>query len=185
MANNIIDGKQIAQRMREMLAKKVQASCLVPVLKVLLVGNNPASQVYVKNKLKAAQDVGIDCEIIRFDDDASQEELLQKIQMLNEDDKVDGMIVQLPLPTGFDVLKVLSAVRDSKDVDGFSPYNAGLLAMGDKSAFVPATPRAVLKLLQETNINLAGKNVVIVGRSNIVGKPWATFGDFYHQEYGL
>ena len=171
MVNKIIDGKLIASQVRNTLAEKIKNFGITPVLKVIIVGQNDASKIYVRNKQNAAREVGIDCEILVLSDDITKDELITKIEELNNDEAVDGVIVQLPLPRHINSLDIIAKINPLKDVDGFNPYNQGLLAADVEGAFVPATPKAVLRLLESLDVNLEGKNVVIVGRSNIVGKP--------------
>ena len=171
MVNKIIDGKLIASQVRNTLAEKIKNFGITPVLKVIIVGQNDASKIYVRNKQNAAREVGIDCEILVLSDDITKDELITKIEELNNDEAVDGVIVQLPLPRHINSLDIIAKINPLKDVDGFNPYNQGLLAADVDGAFVPATPKAVLRLLESLDVNLEGKNVVIVGRSNIVGKP--------------
>ena len=175
MTAQIIDGKKIASEIRADLARKVEQlpSEVMPVLAVVLVGDNEASRIYVRNKQKAAAEVGIGCEVLEMNEGIGENALLATIEELNEHAHVYGIIVQLPLPEHINPLKILSAIRPEKDVDGFNPYNAGLLACKEPEAVVSATPKGILKLLQTTGIDLCGKHAVIIGRSNIVGRPAA------------
>ena len=173
MSHKIMDGKALAEKVKAQLAHKIVESKICPSLRVILVGDNEASKIYVRNKLKAAASVGIDCEPVPLSSSATEEELLKEIEKLNQDKTVDGFIVQLPLPNHISQLKVLAAIDPKKDVDGFSPYNAGLLDAGSKEAIVAATPKGILRLLKEYQVDLCGKNVLVIGRSNIVGKPLA------------
>lgn len=175
MTARIIDGKQTAAKLREELAQKIASdgSEEMPVLAVVLVGENEASRIYVRNKKKAAAEVGIGCEVIELSESIGEHALLEVIGELNENPHINGIIVQLPLPEHINPLHVLSTIRPEKDVDGFNPYNAGLLACREPEAVVSATPRGILKLLKTTGIGLAGKHVVVIGRSNIVGRPAA------------
>ena len=175
MTAQIISGKEIASRRREDLAEKVKnySGSGTPVLAVVLVGEDEASEIYVRNKKKAAAAVGIGCEVMTFASSIGENALLEVIDELNENPHISGIIVQLPLPKQINSLHVLSRIRPDKDVDGFSPYNAGLLSYNHPDAFVAATPKGILALLLAVGIELAGKNVVIIGRSNIVGKPLA------------
>lgn len=175
MTAQIIDGKKIASEIRADLAKKVEQlpGEVMPVLAVVLVGDNEASRIYVRNKKKAAAEVGIGCEVLEMNEGIGENALLATIEELNENPHVNGIIVQLPLPEHINPLKILSAIRPEKDVDGFNPYNAGLLACKEPEAVVSATPKGILKLLQTTGIDLCGKHAVIIGRSNIVGRPAA------------
>ena len=175
MTAQIVDGKKIASEIRADLARKVEQlpGEVMPVLAVVLVGDNEASRIYVRNKQKAAAEVGIGCEVLEMNEGIGENALLATIEELNENPHVNGIIVQLPLPEHINPLKILSAIRPEKDVDGFNPYNAGLLACKEPEAVVSATPKGILKLLQTTGIDLCGKHAVIIGRSNIVGRPTA------------
>lgn len=173
MTAQIIDGKKLAAELRQNLKNKIMSAGIVPQLAVFLIGDHPASQVYVRNKEKAAAEVGIKCDVIRLPETVSEEDLKKRIDALNNDPQVNGILVQLPLPPQFDPLKIIAMIDPRKDVDGFSPCNAGLLQMNNNEAVVAATPRGVLALLQSTGIGLSGQNVLIIGRSNIVGKPLA------------
>lgn len=173
--SNLIDGKAIAAKIRSELAAEVKglaASGTTPGLAVVLVGDDPASKVYVSMKEKACLDVGIFSAEHRLPADTTEAELLALIAGLNEDPRIHGILVQLPLPRQIDTDRVLEAISPLKDVDGFHPYNVGRLAVG-KPLFQPCTPYGVMVLLREAGIDLAGKEVVVVGRSNIVGKPVA------------
>lgn len=170
-----IDGKRIAGEIRQELQSKVQelqAAGIVPGLAVVLVGDNPASQVYVRMKQKACKEVGIYSQEHKLPSTTTQEELLALVDSLNADPKIHGILVQLPLPAGLDEEAVLDRVNPAKDVDGFHPVNVGKLSIG-VDTFVPCTPAGVMELLERTNVELAGKKAVVVGRSNIVGKPVA------------
>ena len=171
MTAQIIDGKKIAAEIRKNLAEKVAANEDSPVLAVVLVGENEASKIYVRNKKKAAAEVGITCEVFEFAETIGENALLASIEELNENPHVNGIIVQLPLPKQINPLKVLSCINPQKDVDGFSPYNIGLLASKEDGALVAATPKGILSLLKSTGVDLCGKHAVIIGRSNIVGRP--------------
>lgn len=169
----ILDGKKLRDKILEELKLKVASLTVVPKLVVISVGDDPASQIYVNNKKKYAEKIGIAAEIIGYPEDVTQPVLLKKIDELNNDTTVTAILVQLPLPKHIDKLKILTAIDPKKDVDGFTPYNSGLLFSGAKPYAYPATPRGILRLLDEYNIELDGKHVVVVGRSNIVGKPLA------------
>ena len=171
--HKLIDGKAIAFRLQEELAQKVSIMKKNPVLVVIVVGDNPASAIYVRNKQKAAQKVGIECKVLNFSDMISQDELEKVIYELNSDKNVNGIIIQQPLPKHLDVLKLLKLLSSNKDVDGFSPLNLGLLMTGSSQAILAATPKGIMYLLQETGVKLVGKQAVVIGRSNIVGKPMA------------
>lgn len=172
----IISGKEISVKIKDQLKEEVskikETYPRLPKLVVILVGDNQASQTYVRNKERGCQYIGIESEILRHDASFSEIELLQEINDLNNDDTVDGILVQLPLPQHINEEKVLDAIVPSKDVDGFHPENLAKLFLGQHS-LVPCTPKGMMVLLEEINYDLAGKEVVIVGRSNIVGKPVA------------
>jgi len=143
---------------------------ITPGLAAVLVGNNPASEIYVKNKTKKFEALGLKTDLFRLNEDVSEQELLSLIDKLNSDDKFHGILVQLPLPKHIDSEKVLNAIIPTKDVDGFHPENAGLLSIG-KPRFIPCTPKGMMFILKHFNIDLNGKHVVVIGRSNIVGRP--------------
>lgn len=172
----IISGKEISVKIKDQLKEEVskikETYPRLPKLVVILVGDNQASQTYVRNKERGCQYIGIESEILRHDASFSEIELLQEINDLNNDDTVDGILVQLPLPQHINEEKVSDAIVPSKDVDGFHPENVAKLFLGQHS-LVPCTPKGMMVLLEEINYDLAGKEVVIVGRSNIVGKPVA------------
>ena len=172
----LIDGKLISNQIKTELSKEVEQLKekygRSPKLAVILVGENPASHVYVRNKEKACEKVGIENLLIKKDDTISEEELLEIITQLNNDDTVDGILVQLPLPSHINEMKVIEAISPKKDVDGFHPESAASLFLG-KDGFVPCTPAGVMELLDAINYDLEGKEVVVVGRSNNVGKPVA------------
>lgn len=175
MTAQLINGKAIAAEFRQELARKIAdfPSEDMPVLAVILVGDDEASKIYVRNKQKAASEVGIGCEVMEFSSSIGEQALLNVIDELNANHHINGIIVQLPLPQHLDTLKILSRISPIKDVDGFSPYNAGLLAYNSPDAFISATPKGILHLLLSTGVELSGKHAVIIGRSNIVGKPTA------------
>lgn len=171
----LIDGKQLAQQRRDEIKKTVETlkqQGIVPGLAVILVGNDSASQVYVRNKEKACQEVGFYSEVYRLPESTTQEQLLQLIDRLNKDDKIHGLLVQLPVPAHIDEKAVIHAISPLKDVDGFLPENMGALLIGEPGA-EPCTPKGCLDLIKQTGISIAGKKAVVVGRSNIVGKPMA------------
>ena len=176
MPATIIDGAKIAREVREAVAAEAASlrkeHGIVPGLAVVLVGEDPASQVYVRMKQKACEEAGIRSFDHRLPDAASQQEALDLVARLNEDDAVHGILVQLPLPARIDELAVLTSIDPDKDIDGFHPTNLGLLLIG-KPRFVPCTPLGVQHMLMRSGFDPAGKHVVIVGRSNIVGKPLA------------
>ena len=172
----VIDGKAFADRLRARVAKEAQrlksSHEIAPGLAVVLVGNNPASQIYVKSKSKQAVEAGIGTMDRRLPENAQERELMALVTELNRDRSIHGILVQLPLPKQMNVETVLRAIDPSKDVDGFHPINVGLLASGQaESAFVPCTPLGCLLLLKHQLGSLAGANAIVIGRSNIVGKP--------------
>ncbi len=167
----LLDGKAIATKILLNLAEKINLLEVKPKLAVIIVGENPASQIYVKLKQKRAEAVGIDSLVIPLPEDISQDALLEHIDILNEDSSITAILVQLPLPEHIDVNRVLQRISPNKDVDGFHPINAGLIATGSTPSAYPCTPLGIITLLNEYRINIAGKHVVIVGRSNVVGKP--------------
>lgn len=174
MAAQILDGKALAQEIRQEIALEVQrlkaVSSIEPCLAAILVGDDPASQVYVRNKEIACTKAGIASRLIRMPASTTTDELLATIEVLNADAVVDGILVQLPLPKQIDERRILDAVAPHKDVDAFAPENVGLLAQG-RPRFLPCTPHGVMQLLGRLRIDTAGKEVVVVGRSDIVGKP--------------
>jgi methylenetetrahydrofolate dehydrogenase (NADP+) / methenyltetrahydrofolate cyclohydrolase len=176
MPAQILDGKAIAAKVRAEVATGVaqfrESSGRAPGLAVILVGDDPASQVYVRNKEKAAVEVGMRGQAHRLSATASEGEVRARIDQLNRDDAVDGFLVQLPLPAGLPETALLDGVAPSKDVDCLHPINAGLLALG-RAKIASATPRGVMRLIAETGLDLVGKRAVVIGRSNIVGKPLA------------
>jgi methylenetetrahydrofolate dehydrogenase (NADP+)/methenyltetrahydrofolate cyclohydrolase len=171
----IIDGKSLAQKIREGLKKDVEAlksRGIKPSLSVLLIGDNPASEVYVRNKKKAAEELGIESRVYKFEKEVSEEKVLSLLQELNNDSGVHGILIQLPLPSHLREEKLLSMIDPEKDVDGFHPENMGLLLKGTPR-FEPCTPLGVMTMLEHYNIKIEGMDAVVVGRSNIVGKPVA------------
>jgi len=172
MAAVIIDGKKIAQDILEKLKKEVSGYSPKPKLVVVMVGQNPASEIYVNNKHKTALEIGFLSDVIRLDEKTSQKDLLAQVQKLNQDKSVSGILVQLPLPKQIDEKEVLVAIDPAKDVDGFHPQNLGKLVTGIKTQ-VPCTPLGCMKILETLSDDLTGKKAVVVGRSNIVGKPIA------------
>lgn len=169
----IIDGKMIATQIKDELKEevnKLEAQGIFPGLAVILVGNNSASQVYVKNKKTACEYIGIKSFSYELPEETSEQELLELIDTLNHDEAVSGILVQLPLPKHMDENKVILAIDPKKDVDGFHPQNVGALCVG-LSGFISCTPAGVIELLKRSHVEIAGKHCVIVGRSNIVGKP--------------
>ena len=175
MTAQIIDGKQVAADMRAELKAEVAELAkkgIVPGLAVVLVGEDPASKSYVTAKERACEEMGIYSNDNRLSADTSQEELMALIEKLNKDPKINGILVQLPLPDGLNEAEVLLAIDPAKDVDGFHPVNVGKMVVGER-AFLPCTPHGVIQLLIRNGVKLEGAEVVIVGRSNIVGKPLA------------
>ncbi|MCI6799345.1 MAG: bifunctional methylenetetrahydrofolate dehydrogenase/methenyltetrahydrofolate cyclohydrolase FolD [Spirochaetia bacterium] len=175
MSAVIIDGKAIAQNVRKEVAEQVKelnAKGISPCLAVILVGNNPASVSYVTGKQKALAEAGMTDKSVHLPEDTSEEELIKLIERLNSDKTVNGILVQLPLPKHINEDRVITAIAPEKDVDGFHPVNVGNLMIGRK-AFLPCTPHGVIVLLEKMNIETSGKHCVIIGRSNIVGKPLA------------
>ncbi|MFO0941021.1 MAG: bifunctional methylenetetrahydrofolate dehydrogenase/methenyltetrahydrofolate cyclohydrolase FolD [Pirellulales bacterium] len=174
MTVQILDGKATAATIREEIASEVKswvdAGNPVPMLAAVLVGDDPASQVYVRNKEKACQNVGMQSQVIRKPASTTTAELLELLAALNNDKKVNGILVQLPLPKAIDAQRVLDAVLPSKDVDAFAPENVGLLVQG-RPRFLPCTPHGVMQILARYGHSVAGKHVVVIGRSDIVGKP--------------
>ena len=174
--NNILNGRTCADKILGSLREKIrlinERSHLKPLLAIVLVGEDPSSMIYVRNKLKAASKIGIDARAINLAGTISTDELVVEINRLNQDDKVSGIIVQLPLPIHINKDIILSSIFPNKDVDGFNPVNVGYLHNGDTTkGFTPGTPLGIVVLIKQVEPNLNGKNVVIVGRSNIVGKP--------------
>ena len=175
MAAQIIDGKSIAQSIREEIKIKTEAlktKGITPCLAVILVGSNPASVSYVTGKQKALAEVGMNDRSVRLPESTTEQELISLIQELNADKSVHGILVQLPLPQHIDEEKIILAIDPAKDVDGFHPVNVGNLVIGKKS-FLPCTPHGIIVLLKRMNIETDGKSAVVIGRSNIVGKPAA------------
>lgn len=174
MPAKILDGKQLAQQIRSELAEEViefiQNNAVVPCLAAVLVGEDPASEVYVRNKRKACEAVGIESQLHRMGADTSSDDLLKLIAKLNKDGEVHGILVQLPLPPQIDKNRVLLAVSPAKDVDAFHPENVGRLVQG-RPRFLPCTPQGVQQLLVRNGVEIAGRHVVILGRSEIVGRP--------------
>ncbi|GIP52002.1 MULTISPECIES: bifunctional methylenetetrahydrofolate dehydrogenase/methenyltetrahydrofolate cyclohydrolase FolD [Paenibacillus] len=173
MSAPLINGKQVSEEIRGALRGEVELLTkqgLTPGLAVVLVGEDPASQVYVRNKEKACHDLGYYSEVHRLSASTTQEELLALVDKLNRQDNIHGILVQLPLPNHIDEKSVINAIAVEKDVDGFHPVNVGNLVIGDDS-LLPCTPAGVIELIKRTGIEMAGKHAVVIGRSNIVGKP--------------
>ena len=169
----ILDGKKLRDKIFENLKQRLNNMSEKPTLAVILVGENPASQIYVRNKKKTAENLGINSIVINYPSNISEKILLDKIQELNNDNKITAILVQLPLPKHIDKFKIIDAIAPEKDVDGLTPYNSGKLFAGEEPYVYPCTPKGILLLLDEYNIELAGKHVVVIGRSNLVGKPVA------------
>ena len=167
----ILDGKALSQKILEEIKKEVPNLTKKPHLAVILVGNDPASRIYVNNKKKTALNLGIKSTVIELPEDTAEEVLLNKIEELNKDKEVTGILVQMPLPSHIDKDKVVCAIDPKKDVDCFTPENVGKLALGMKPYFYPVTPQGILIMLDYYGYPVEGKHVVVVGRSNIVGKP--------------
>lgn len=172
MSAKILSGKEIAEAIKQEVAEEVKKLPFRPCLAVVRVGEDAASAVYVGSKVKTAEELGIISEHHHLSAETSHEELLKLVEELNNRDEVDGILVQLPLPPQIDEREILEKIDPEKDVDGFHPVNVGKLSQGQKS-LVPCTPAGVIEILKRSNINIAGENAVIIGRSNIVGKPMA------------
>ena len=174
--SQLIDGKALSlslkEDMKSRMAELENKYGRKPCLCVIIVGDNPASRSYVRGKIKAAEFVGMESRLIEMPEDVSEEKLLNTISELNADDRVDGVLVQLPLPEHIDEDKVIDAIDVTKDVDGFHPSNVSNLWLGRKCT-VPCTPKGIIKMIESTGVEIAGKKAVVVGRSNIVGKPVA------------
>jgi len=173
MAATIVQGKEVAQSIRAELASEVaelKKQGIIPGLTVVLIGDDPASQSYVRGKSKGCAEVGIASEVILKDASTTEEELLAIIQQLNENSNVNGILVQLPLPPHISETAVIEAIRPEKDVDGFHPISIGNMVLGNDT-FLPCTPHGIIELIKRTGTQIAGKHAVVIGRSNIVGKP--------------
>jgi methylenetetrahydrofolate dehydrogenase (NADP+)/methenyltetrahydrofolate cyclohydrolase len=169
----IIDGKELARKTREKLkidCDRLKSDGIIPKLAVIMVGDDKASQIYVKNKSKACQEIGIKFEEYFLGNDIKQEELIELIQKLNLDKSINGILLQSPIPSNLDINEAFRTISSEKDVDGFNPVNVGKLVL-NQDTFVSCTPYGIMKMFEEYDIDLTGKNVVILGRSNIVGKP--------------
>ncbi len=173
MNTSILSGIEASKALYNSLEDRIailKKQSIIPGLAAVLVGNNPASEIYVRNKTKKFEALGLKTDLFRLDENVSEEELLSLIDKLNTDSEFHGILVQLPLPKHIDSEKVLNAIVPTKDVDGFHPENAGLLSIG-KPRFIPCTPKGMMFILKHFNIDLNGKHVVVIGRSNIVGRP--------------
>ncbi len=171
--SELIDGKELSKKIRKKLKKEVlelKEKGVNPKLAVIMVGNDPGSTVYVRNKSKACEKVGIEFEEFLFGEDTTEEKLLEVINKLNKDNTINGILLQSPVPNHIDINKAFRTISPDKDVDGFNPINVGNLTIGE-DAFISCTPYGIVKMFEEYNIELEGKNAVILGRSNIVGKP--------------
>ena len=169
----ILDGKKLKDKILEDLKTKIDKMAVKPSLAVILVGNNPASQIYVNNKKKTAENLGIKSCVYTYPENITEDELLKKIEELNKDKEIDAILVQLPLPEHISKDKVINAINPEKDVDGLTEYNVGKLFSGKKPIVYPCTPKGILLLLDEYGIEIDGKHAVVIGRSNLVGKPVA------------
>lgn len=174
MTAKIIDGKALAAQYRQKLAEVIAQQNHHPHLAVILVGDDEASLIYDRNKQKAAVAVGMECDIHHLEEKTSETELLKLIDELNHDRNINGILVQLPLPRHINTQRVIESIRQEKDVDGFTPLNAGLLQVRDERAVLAATPKGIVNLLKSEIGDLSGKHAVIIGRSNIVGRPLAS-----------
>ena len=173
METSILSGLEASKALYSSLESRIsdlKVHGIIPGLAAVLVGNNPASEIYVKNKTKKFESLGLKTDVFRLEEKVSEDELLSLISRLNNDADFHGILVQLPLPKHIDSEKVLNAIIPTKDVDGFHPENAGLLSIG-KPRFIPCTPKGIMFILKHFNIDLNGKHVVVIGRSNIVGRP--------------
>ena len=173
MVAKLLDGKQIAKDYRQGLKEQVEelkTKGYTPKLSVIIIGNDGASLSYVKSKKKAAEKIGMISEIIHLDEDTSEQDVLSELERLNNDDSVSGILVQVPLPEQVSEQKVLEAIKPEKDVDGFHPSNIGKLYI-DEQTFVPCTPLGIMEILKHADIDIEGKNAVVIGRSHIVGQP--------------
>ena len=172
--SNILDGKEVAKKVKLELNEEVEKlkleKTIIPKLAVIMVGNNPASQIYIRNKSKVCEEIGIEFEEYLLDETTTQEELLSLIDKLNKNKEINGILLQSPIPMNLDINEAFKRISPEKDVDGFNPENVGKLTLGQKG-FVSCTPYGIIRILKEYNIEIEGKNAVIIGRSNIVGKP--------------
>lgn len=170
----LLSGKEALEGIKVQLSNKIQylknKNLRLPHLVAVLIGNNGASETYIASKIKNCEEIGFQSSLIRFDETVSEPELLKKIQVLNEDNLTDGILVQLPLPKHIDEQKIINAISPDKDVDGFHPISIGRMVQGSPT-FIPATPYGIILLMQHYNIDAKGKHAVVIGRSNIVGRP--------------
>ena len=171
----LLDGKLVSQKTKDELKKQTEALILdgkrPPHLAAVLVGNNGASETYVANKVKSCKEVGFESTLLRLDEQTTETDLIVLVKKLNQDNNIDGILVQLPLPKQIDEFNIINTISPEKDVDGFHPVNTGKMLLADDRAFLPATPFGIMLLLEHYNITTRGKRVVVVGRSNIVGRP--------------
>lgn len=173
MDDKVINGLELAKKLRKDMKTEINAlkeTGILPKLTVILVGDDPASHSYVKGKEKASKEVGMQSEIIRLDEDVSEKVLIQTIKTLNQDDSVHGILVQLPLPNHINEQEIIFTIDPNKDVDGFHPINVGKMMLNEDT-FLPCTPFGIITMLKSKEIEISGKNAVVIGRSNIVGKP--------------
>lgn len=168
----LLDGKFVANKLKQRIKLEVDMLTVKPGLAVISIGEDPASQLYVKLKRKIGEELGIHIDEYHFENSVTQEEILDLIDKLNESELIHGILVQTPVPYHLNILEIFNRISPKKDVDGFNPENAGKLAQG-QDAFVPCTPLGIMHILEEYNIDIEGKNCVVVGRSNIVGRPMA------------
>ncbi|NGX28779.1 MAG: Bifunctional protein FolD protein [Candidatus Anoxychlamydiales bacterium] len=169
----IINGRKIAKDIKDALKSKIDVLAQKPSLSVILVGSDPASEVYIRVKKRACEKIGINFNLDHFAESVSQEEVLDKIEELNQNPSINGILVQMPLPKHINSQKIIEKIDPRKDVDGFHPINVGKMLIGDETGFLPCTPHGIKIMLQKSLIEVESKHVVIVGRSNIVGKPLA------------
>ena len=173
MSSKILNGKELALCIREKLKEQINLLPIKPSLAIILVGNNEASEIYVRNKIKASDEIGIETSVHILGDNIQQNELENLIANLNSDKNINGIMVQLPLPKHIDEQKILKLIDPKKDVDGFHPYNIGLLQNNSEETVVAATPKGIIRLLENANTDFEGKHALVIGRSQIVGKPIA------------
>ena len=169
----ILDGRKLRDKILEELAQKLKIACKKPVLAVILAGNDSASKIYVNNKKKTAEKIGIDSVVYEYPSSVKEQEIIDKINELNMNPDVTAILVQLPLPDGISKEKVINAIKPEKDVDGLTRYNVGKMFSGEKPYVYPCTPKGIIAILDEYGIELEGKKAVVVGRSTLVGKPVA------------
>jgi len=167
-----INGKEIAKKIKDKIKQEAESLEKKPGLAVIIIGENPASKIYIKHKERACEYVGFYSEKIELPEETTENGLLDIVEKLNKDDKIHGILVQLPLPEHIDEDKIISAINPEKDVDGFHPISMGNLLIG-KKGFIPCTPKGIIKLIESTGVDIQGKDAVVIGRSNIVGKPIA------------